>query len=204
MSEINRQNEITAVLRAWQRGDGAALDRLIPIVYAELRTLARAQLRHETAHHSLQPTALVHETFAAAIALPVAERPMFLDRALADQHSLRREVNELISAHERASSFLNSSNGATLATPTPAPVPQNIGPYRITGVLGRGGMGLVYDAVDERLGRPVAVKVILDHGRASDPARERFRREARVAAVSVTRTSVRFTTSAMPTASCFW
>ena len=60
--------------------------------------------------------------------------------------------------------------------------PVRIGRYRITDTLGEGGMGVVYAALDEQLERPIAVKV-LRHESAADPtARERFWREARLAA----------------------
>ena len=55
--------EVTALLLAWREGDAQALDRLLPIVLDELRRMARRQLRHERANHTLQPTALVHEVF---------------------------------------------------------------------------------------------------------------------------------------------
>lgn len=54
---------ITALLDAWGRGDLEARDRLIPVVYEDLRRRARAQLRREGAEHVLQPTALVHEAY---------------------------------------------------------------------------------------------------------------------------------------------
>jgi serine/threonine protein kinase/tetratricopeptide (TPR) repeat protein len=61
-------------------------------------------------------------------------------------------------------------------------MPARLSRYRITDRLGEGGMGVVYAAIDEQLERPIAVKV-LRHERASDPAaRERFSREARLAA----------------------
>ena len=55
--------DITALLTAWSGGDQAALDRLVPAVYAELHRLAHARMRHEAPGHLLQTTALVHEAF---------------------------------------------------------------------------------------------------------------------------------------------
>jgi RNA polymerase sigma factor (TIGR02999 family) len=55
--------DVTALLGDWGRGDQAALSRLLPLVYAELRSIAQRQLRHERLHHTLQPTALVHEAY---------------------------------------------------------------------------------------------------------------------------------------------
>jgi RNA polymerase sigma factor (TIGR02999 family) len=54
---------VTELLDGWSRGDRDALDRLLPLVYAELRRIAARQLRGERAGHSLQPTALVHEAY---------------------------------------------------------------------------------------------------------------------------------------------
>ena len=55
--------DVTALLDGWSRGDPGALERLVPLVYAELRRLAARQLRRERAGHSLQPTVLVHEAY---------------------------------------------------------------------------------------------------------------------------------------------
>jgi RNA polymerase sigma factor (TIGR02999 family) len=55
--------EITGLLKAWSLGDAAALDRLTPLVYDELRDLAHRYMRHERAGHSLQTTALVNEAY---------------------------------------------------------------------------------------------------------------------------------------------
>lgn len=54
---------VTQLLRAWNGGDEAARDRLVPLVYGQLHRLARAQLRRERSGHTLQPTALVHEAY---------------------------------------------------------------------------------------------------------------------------------------------
>lgn len=64
MKEREPQAEaVTALLAAWGRGDEDARDRLLPIVYAELRRRAAAYLRRERPGHTLQPTALVHEVY---------------------------------------------------------------------------------------------------------------------------------------------
>jgi RNA polymerase sigma factor (TIGR02999 family) len=55
--------DVTQLLVNWSRGDQAALDRLMPLVYGELRRLAAAYLRRERSNHTLQSTALVHEAF---------------------------------------------------------------------------------------------------------------------------------------------
>ena len=56
-------SEVTQILQAIQQGDQAASDRLLPMVYEELRRLAKAKLATEPAGHTLQPTALVHEAY---------------------------------------------------------------------------------------------------------------------------------------------
>jgi RNA polymerase sigma-70 factor, ECF subfamily len=55
--------EVTRILRAWSSGDSSALERLTPIVYAELHRLARRNLAREREGHLLQPSALVNEAF---------------------------------------------------------------------------------------------------------------------------------------------
>ncbi len=67
------QAEITKLLRAWGGGDGAALDRLAPMVYTELRAMARRYMRREGPGNSLQATALVHEAYLKLVDLQVAE-----------------------------------------------------------------------------------------------------------------------------------
>jgi serine/threonine protein kinase/WD40 repeat protein len=71
---------------------------------------------------------------------------------------------------------------AVVAPPSEGPVPQRLGEYRIVRELGRGGMGVVYEAVQEPLGRRVALKVMPSHAVANPTLLERFRREARAAA----------------------
>jgi RNA polymerase sigma factor (TIGR02999 family) len=56
-------SEVTRILEAIGQGDPGAADQLLPLVYAELRRLAAAQLAREAPGHTLQPTALVHEAY---------------------------------------------------------------------------------------------------------------------------------------------
>jgi len=58
---------ITELLVQWSEGDQAALDRLTPLVYDELRQMARTYLRGERPDHTLQATALVHEAYLRLI-----------------------------------------------------------------------------------------------------------------------------------------
>lgn len=59
----SRIDQITEYLRAWEQGDDGALEQLLPIVYAELRTIAARHLGSERPGHTLQPTALVNEAY---------------------------------------------------------------------------------------------------------------------------------------------
>jgi RNA polymerase sigma-70 factor, ECF subfamily len=61
--ETASRGDITQWLRAWSSGDDTALEKLIPLVYGELRQRARRLIGRERAGHSLQPTALIHETY---------------------------------------------------------------------------------------------------------------------------------------------
>ena len=54
---------LTRLLQAWQQGDAPAGEQLVPLVYAELRRIARLKLGAERGGHTLQPTALVHEAW---------------------------------------------------------------------------------------------------------------------------------------------
>jgi len=56
-------HDVTELLRAWGEGNHEARDQVVALVYKELRVRAAAHLRRERADHTLQPTALVHETY---------------------------------------------------------------------------------------------------------------------------------------------
>lgn len=59
----SQTHEVTSLLIEWRHGDAGALDRLMPVVYAELRRLADRYLRRERSDHSFDPTELVHEAY---------------------------------------------------------------------------------------------------------------------------------------------
>lgn len=56
-------DEVMRLLADWKSGDRAAFDRLMPIVYGEMRRLAAYHLKNERPGHTLQPTALIHEVY---------------------------------------------------------------------------------------------------------------------------------------------
>ena len=57
------REDVTQLLAAWGKGDKSALDKLLPLVHAELRRIARRQMSHERDGHTLQATALVNEAY---------------------------------------------------------------------------------------------------------------------------------------------
>ena len=57
------ESEVTQLLEEWSRGDAEALDRLMPVVFDEVRELARRRLARESPAHTLQPTAVVNEVY---------------------------------------------------------------------------------------------------------------------------------------------
>jgi RNA polymerase sigma factor (TIGR02999 family) len=62
MTLLEKQ-DVTELLQEWSRGDKSALDKLIPVVYAELRRLAHQHMRREQRGHILQTTALINEVY---------------------------------------------------------------------------------------------------------------------------------------------
>jgi RNA polymerase sigma-70 factor, ECF subfamily len=90
-------SSILELLHQWRRGDAAAYDRLFPLVYGELRRLARAQLRRDQAGHSLQPTLLVHEVYLRMVNAEIdwRDRTHFLSVAA-------RVMRRILVEHARA------------------------------------------------------------------------------------------------------
>jgi len=128
----------------------------------------------------------VRDLFALGQARLGADREAFLDEACAGDPLLRREVENLLRAHEAAGSFLESPAAAdALLTPDPGDGPPRarFGPYRVLRELGHGGMGTVYlaEREDGSVRRRVAIKVIR-RGLDTDALRRRFLRERQILA----------------------
>jgi serine/threonine-protein kinase len=126
----------------------------------------------------------VKDIFDQVRALPEGRRADSLDEACAEDHELRQEVESLLSSYETSADFLEQPAATVFASLSAAGPLEGltIGPYRVGSRVGAGGMGEVYKALDTRLGRSVAMKVLPAH-LATDPmVRERFEREARAVA----------------------
>ena len=120
----------------------------------------------------------VVELFNQVLAIPPEERDAFL-AASSEPEDIQREVRELVDAHENASDFLEH---AAAVDPPPRQPGTVVGPYRIVNQIGRGGMGIVYEAEDTRLHRRVALKALLPEVAGDERRRQRLRQEARAAA----------------------
>lgn len=78
MATLSSEPDVTELLHEWRRGDKAALDRLTPLVYDELRRIAHRYMRQERGGHTLETTALVNEAY---LRLAGRERVEWQDRA---------------------------------------------------------------------------------------------------------------------------
>ena len=111
------------------------------------------------------------------------EREAIIARECASDDELQREVRSLLAAHSRADAFLETPpDTSQLQLGQMLTAGALVGAYRVIGVLGEGGMGVVYLAEDTRLGRTVALKAITPRFTHDAQWRERLRREARAAA----------------------
>jgi serine/threonine protein kinase len=123
----------------------------------------------------------VKALFDSALSRQPAERASFLEEACGGDTELRGEVESLLAAHERPGSFLDTAEVAV--EPAPAELAgQSIGPYNVIARIGAGGMGEVYRARDPRLGRDVAIKLLLPQLAQDSEIVRRFRLEPRAAA----------------------
>jgi eukaryotic-like serine/threonine-protein kinase len=114
-----------------------------------------------------------------ALEIAPEQRQTFLDRACSTDHSLRREVESLLSSNDEVrSSFMKSSPNAGLRLSKGT----MLGDFEILSLLGVGGMGEVYRARDRRLDRDVAIKVLPQYVSFDHDRLHRFEQEAKAAA----------------------
>lgn len=60
---MSASHSVTQLLEQWNSGDAEALDKLMPLIYEELRKMARRHMRQQNPGHTLQTTALIHEAY---------------------------------------------------------------------------------------------------------------------------------------------
>jgi eukaryotic-like serine/threonine-protein kinase len=128
----------------------------------------------------------VNDLFQSAVERAPAERTAFLEQACHGDEGLRREVESLIALDERAENFIETpafevAPELLTSERTGAMIGELIGHYRIESLIGVGGMGEVYLARDERLGRRVALKFLPERLTADKMQLSRFESEARAA-----------------------
>ena len=128
----------------------------------------------------------VNDLFQSAIERAPEERAAFLDESCYGDEGMRREVESLLTSHERAENFIELPAfevAPELVTTHKAGalVGKLIGHYRIESLIGIGGMGEVYLARDERLGRKAALKLLPDNLTIDEAQLSRFKNEARSA-----------------------
>jgi len=125
---------ITETLEAAAAGDAGALDRLLPVLYREMRRLAASYLRNERPGHTLQPTALAHEAYLRLIG---QEEPRWENRA----HFLgvaARAMREVLVDHARRKKALKRGGGQAIA-------------MLDEGELVAGGRPVAFDDLDQAL-----------------------------------------------------
>src|SRR5437773_12423587 len=125
--------------------------------------------------------------FHEALQREPAARPAYLDEACAGDEGLRKEIEALLVAHHKAGSFIESpaleveAQSLADAQTESVLVGQTVGHYTIISSIGIGGMGAVYLAQDNVLGRKVALKLLPAYFTKDTDRLRRFEQEARAA-----------------------
>jgi predicted ATPase len=128
----------------------------------------------------------VADLYHAALEWPPEQRSAFVARACGGNESLRLEVESLLAANDAAGDFIQTSalsvTAQSMADDEEAgTLTGRAGAYDVLSLIGRGGMGEVYEAYDTRLGRKVAVKLLRPALTGNPEAVRRFEQEARAA-----------------------
>src|SRR5262245_34552471 len=128
----------------------------------------------------------IKSIFQSAVDLQRSEQAIFLDKACSGDEGLRREVEDLLSSHGQVKDSIEVIASTVAAAMLTRPqygsfIGRQIGAYQIINQVGRGGMGEVYLALDARLGRQVALKLLPPRFTEDAQRVQRFRQEARAA-----------------------
>jgi len=123
MPDPSRAPNVTELLLSWGQGDTAALDRLVPLLYDDLRRVARGHLRRERPGHGLQATALVHEVFLRLVdvdRMTVKSRAHFfaLSARLMRQILVDHARRQLASKRGGSATVISLDEAAGAAAPT--------------------------------------------------------------------------------------
>ena len=125
--------------------------------------------------------------FEEALTISPERRDDWIDEACGGDGAIRQEVERLLAATDRSKGVLDALPFKTSPSESAGahfvmPAGTRIGSYRIVAENGRGGMGIVYEAVDTRLERTVALKVLYPYLLNDTEVKARFKREAQAAA----------------------
>jgi eukaryotic-like serine/threonine-protein kinase len=129
----------------------------------------------------------VDDLLQSVLEAPDGQQEEFLRQACAGDAKLFEEVQSLLSSHRKLGGFLEPALPVESQSATRPEVREDNDPllgqtmshYRVLRRLGVGGMGMVYEAADLRLGRQVALKLLLDSECGNRKALLRFQQEAR-------------------------
>lgn len=143
--------DVTILLQAWRQGDAGALERLLPLVYQDLRRVARAHLRDERRDHTLQATAMVHEVYLRLMG-STAATPQNRTHFFAVAARLMRQI---LVDHARRKQAKKRGGGETLITLADAMPALRTS---IVDVLALDAALTELTALDPRLGRVVELK----------------------------------------------
>ncbi len=131
----------------------------------------------------------IEQLYEEALTLDPIQRDAFLGRACRDDEALRVEIQELLECHEQNRDFMETPAAHELAREEASRLESSqgfrlsrnahLGPYEILKPLGAGGIGEIYSALDTRLGRVVALKILSADIIGKGGSRDRLEQEAR-------------------------